>query len=154
LIGGESGKMIIRRPTRELTPFDRLELAACELKRTFGCRGAGSEMQGRANEDRADKDRADLACDHTALRGERQPSIGPHASKCMKGGIGPRCARYNARPSNTVCLQQAADIAGAGFKPVSSPPLQVSRFVRQEKRGCPLPPARKPDVAFPWSRAG
>src|SRR4051812_50171416 len=25
-------------------------------------------------------------------------------------------------------------------------------LVRQEKRRCPLPPARKPNVAFPWSR--
>ena len=33
LIGGESGEMIIRRPARELAPFDRLELAACELQR-------------------------------------------------------------------------------------------------------------------------
>src|ERR1700757_2392025 len=48
LIGGERGEVIIGPPTRELGPFDRLELAACEfqglLGRFLGRSGAGCEI--------------------------------------------------------------------------------------------------------------
>ena len=78
LIGCESGEMIIRRPARELAPFDRLELAACEFQRLFGRCGAGRDIQNRADE----------ACDHAALRSLRKPPISLHANKRVADGIG------------------------------------------------------------------
>src|SRR5262245_30149828 len=78
LVGGEGGEVIVGRPARELAPFERLELAACELHRPFGRCGGGRQTYDCAEE----------ACDHATLGGLAKRPTRLHASKCTAGRNG------------------------------------------------------------------